>query len=154
MAAPGRSRFAARPAVEILKLLDAAIFNLIAGNADAHGKNFSLLHADAGTCFAPLYDLLTTIVYPELSPRLAMKIGRRATLDEMDARGWELFSAEATLGLPLVRRRVAEVAAAVESGAHEVAGVLEDEGLDGEVLSGFAKSVTDRAERCARTGRR
>ena len=60
-----------------LKLLDAAIFNLIAGNADAHGKNFSLLHADAGTCLAPLYDLLTTIVYPELSPRLAMKIGRR-----------------------------------------------------------------------------
>ena len=34
-----------RPAVEVLKLLDATIFNIIAGNADAHGKNFSLLTA-------------------------------------------------------------------------------------------------------------
>jgi len=30
------------PALAVLSLLDAAIFNLIAGNADAHGKNFSL----------------------------------------------------------------------------------------------------------------
>jgi len=32
-----------RPAVDVLKLLDAVIFNAIAGNADAHGKNFSIL---------------------------------------------------------------------------------------------------------------
>ena len=76
---------AARPAVEVLKLMDATIFNLIAGNADAHGKNFSLLYTDSGPVLAPLYDLLTTIAYPELSPRLAMKIGKRNTLDEMDA---------------------------------------------------------------------
>ncbi|MFN3229325.1 MAG: type II toxin-antitoxin system HipA family toxin [Asticcacaulis sp.] len=37
-------RVATRPAIETLKLLDAAIFNLIVGNADAHGKNFSLLY--------------------------------------------------------------------------------------------------------------
>ena len=36
-------RVAARPAGDVLKLLDAVIFNLIAGNADAHGKNFSIL---------------------------------------------------------------------------------------------------------------
>ena len=31
-----------------IKLLDAAIFNAIVGNADAHGKNFSILHDDDG----------------------------------------------------------------------------------------------------------
>ncbi len=147
-------RVAARPAVELLKLLDAAIFNLIVGNADAHGKNFSLLYAGTGTRLAPLYDLLTTIVYPELSPRLAMKIGRRALLEEMNVRGWELFAAEAGLGLPLVRRRVTEIGAAVESETRTVAGALENEGLDGGVLSKFAQKVADRAIRCARTVRR
>ena len=146
-------RIAVRPAVEVLKLLEAVIFNLIAGNADAHGKNFSLLHADAGTCLAPLYDLLTTIAYPELSSRLAMKIGKRATLEEMDARGWESFAAEAGLGQPLVRHLVAEISAAVEAQAREVAGALEDENMDGAALSRFADTIADRATRCARTVR-
>lgn len=35
-------RVAARPAVDVLKLLDAVIFNVIAGNADAHGKNVEI----------------------------------------------------------------------------------------------------------------
>jgi HipA-like C-terminal domain len=39
---------AARPAVDVLKLLDAVIFNVIAGNADVHGKNFSILHDGEG----------------------------------------------------------------------------------------------------------
>jgi serine/threonine-protein kinase HipA len=43
---------AARPAVDVLKLLDAVIFNGIAGNADAHGKNFSILHDGEGVLAA------------------------------------------------------------------------------------------------------
>ncbi|MGE3832139.1 MAG: type II toxin-antitoxin system HipA family toxin, partial [Parvibaculaceae bacterium] len=73
-------RVAARPAVDVLKLLDAVIFNVIAGNADAHGKNFSILYGDDGPRLAPLYDLLATIAYPDLSQKFAMKIGKRATL--------------------------------------------------------------------------
>ena len=144
-------RVAARPAVDILKLLDAVIFNLIAGNADAHGKNFSLLHADAGTCLAPLYDLLTTVIYPELSPRLAMKIGKRATLEEMDSRGWESFAAGACLGRPFVYRRVSEISDVVESRAREVAGELQGGALDDAALSGLADTVAARANRCAHT---
>ncbi|MCZ0952823.1 MAG: type II toxin-antitoxin system HipA family toxin [Rhodospirillaceae bacterium] len=144
-------RVAARPAVDILKLLDAVIFNLIAGNADAHGKNFSLLHADAGTCLAPLYDLLTTVIYPELSPRLAMKIGKRATLEEMDSRGWESFAAGAGLGRPFVYRRVSEISDVVESRAREVAGELQGGALDDAALSGLADTVAARANRCAHT---
>ena len=60
-------RVAVRPAVDVLKLLDAVIFNLIVGNADAHGKNFSILHDETGPRLAPLYDLLATVAYPELS---------------------------------------------------------------------------------------
>ncbi len=144
-------RVAARPAVDVLKLLDAAIFNLIVGNADAHGKNFSLLHENGGTRLAPLYDLLVTVAYPDLSPRLAMRMGRRGTLEEMDARGWALFARAGGLSLPLVRRRVAEVAERVQACAEEVAGRLSQPGLDEGVLTELGRTTVRRARRCART---
>ena len=144
---------ALRPAVEVLKLLDAAIFNLLVGNADAHGKNFAILYDEGGPRLAPLYDLLATVAYPELSPRLAMKIGRRSTLAEMDARGWEAFAKDTVLGLSLVRRRVAEISVAVKDQAEGVAVGLMQSGLDGQVLSRIAEMVASRAERCALTVR-
>ena len=141
-------RVALRPAVDLLKLLDATIFNLIVGNADAHGKNFSLLYDAAGPRLAPLYDLVMTAAYPELSPALAMPIGGCASLAEMDSHRWTAFAEETTLGLPLVRRRVAELGESVIRKAQDVAQELVIPGLDAEALSRFRRTVTARAERC------
>ncbi len=146
-------RIATRPAVDVLRLLDATIFNLIAGNADAHGKNFAILYSDGDARLAPLYDLLATVAYPELSPDLAMKIGKRGTLRDMDAKGWATFANEAGLGLPLVRRRVREIADAMKASALDVAISLRIPGLDDVALDRFADLVIDRAERCAFTVR-
>ncbi|WP_419950639.1 type II toxin-antitoxin system HipA family toxin [Candidatus Palauibacter sp.] len=141
-------RVALRPAVDVLKLLDATIFNLIVGNADAHGKNFSLLYDAAGPRLAPLYDLVMTVAHPELSRALAMPIGGCARLAEMDSHRWKAFAAEAKLGLPLVRRRVAELGGSVIRKAPDVAQELSIPGLDAEALSRFRRTVTARAERC------
>lgn len=145
---------AARPAVDVLKLLDAAIFNLIAGNADAHGKNFSILYDQEGPRLAPLYDLLATVAYPELSPKLAMKIGKRATLVEMDAQGWAAFAVDTGIGVPLIRRRIAEISESVRAKASDVAAALMMPGLDEAALRRFAGLVSDRATWCARTVQR
>ncbi len=144
-------RVAARPAVDVLKLLDAVIFNVIAGNADAHGKNFSILYDAEGPRLAPLYDLLATVAYPDLSPKFAMKIGKRATLAELDAKGWAAFAADAGVGLPLIRRRVAEISKGVLEKATVVAAELSRPGLDRTAVEQFADMVRDRAERCALT---
>jgi serine/threonine-protein kinase HipA len=106
-------RAATRPAREILKLLDAAIFNLIIGNADAHAKNFSLLHSGGVITLAPLYDLLSTIIYPNLHVKLAMKIGGKAVLEDIESRHWDRFAAEAGLGAPFVRARIGQLCNAV-----------------------------------------
>ena len=110
-------RAATRPAREILKLLDAAIFNLIIGNADAHAKNFSLLHSagngGGAITLAPLYDLLSTIIYPNLHVKLAMKIGGKAVLEDIEQRHWERFAADAQLGAPFVRTRIGQLCNAV-----------------------------------------
>jgi serine/threonine-protein kinase HipA len=144
-------RVAARPAIDVLKLLDAVIFNLIAGNADAHGKNFSILYDDGGARLAPLYDLLATVAYPDLSPKLAMKIGRCATLSEMDAKGWTAFATDAGLGLPLIRRRVVEISDSVKTSAQDVAHALVRPGFDEAALAQFADLVHVRAALCALT---
>lgn len=144
-------RVAARPAVDVLKLLDAVIFNAIAGNADAHGKNFSILYDAEGPRLASLYDLLATVAYPDLSPKFAMKIGKRATLAELDAKGWAAFATDAGLGLPLIRRRIAEISKGVLEKATAVGEELSRPELDRTAIEQFADMIRDRAERCALT---
>ena len=144
-------RVATRPAVDVLELLDAVIFNVIAGNADAHGKNFSILYDDEGPRLAPLYDLLATVAYPDLSPKFAMKIGKRATLAELDAKGWAAFAADAGLGLPLIRRRVKEISKDVVQQATVVAAELSGSVLDRTAIEPLANMICARAERCALT---
>jgi serine/threonine-protein kinase HipA len=142
-------RVAARPAVDVLKLLDAVIFNVIAGNADAHGKNFSILYDTEGPRLAPLYDLLATVAYPDLSPKFAMKIGKRAILAELDDAGWAVFASDAGLGLPLTRRRIAEISKGVVEKVTAVASELSRLGLDQASIEQFADMIRERARRLA-----
>jgi serine/threonine-protein kinase HipA len=139
------------PAVAVLAFLDAAIFNLIAGNADAHGKNFSLLYQAGTVRLAPLYDLLSTVAYPDLSPQLAMKIGKRATLDEIGPATWPAFAEDVGLAAPFVRRRVRELADAVVTAVADEPQRMALAGLDAEALKAYAAVIASRAERVART---
>lgn len=137
-------RVSERPGTDIAKLMDAAIFNLIVGNADAHGKNFSILYDDLGPRMAPLYDLLSTVAYPDLSPKMAMRIGKRATLAEMDADGWQFFAKDAGIGLPLVRRRVAELCDAVSGKSQSVADSF-PQTTTNQTVMGIQRMIDDRA---------
>jgi len=110
-------RATTRPAGAVLAFLDAAIFNLIVGNADAHGKNFSLLYQGNEMSLAPFYDILATVAYPELSPKLAMKLAKRDTIDEIGPTAWDAFADEIGLPASFVRRRVKELAEEVSSQA-------------------------------------
>ena len=62
------------PASDTLEFLDRIIFIFLTGNGDAHAKNFSVIYHHGRPRLAPAYDLLSTVVYPNLSPKLAMKI--------------------------------------------------------------------------------
>jgi len=144
-------RVSALPAVDVLRLLDAVIFNLVVGNADAHGKNFSILYGADGPRLAPLYDLLATTAYSDLSPKMAMKIGKRATLEEMDSRAWARFGVDAGIGVPLIRRRVGELCQRIQTSAESVAKDLSRPNFDAKALKGYAALAMARADRCAAT---
>jgi serine/threonine-protein kinase HipA len=103
------------PVIDLARLLDAVIYNYLVGNMDAHGKNFSLLYHGVGTgnmevSFAPLYDMVSTIYYPELSRTMAMKIGGEYSSEKVTPKNFEQLAEEAGLAKPMVKRRVPELA--------------------------------------------
>lgn len=134
------------PAPAVLGLVDAAIFNVLIGNADAHGKNFSLLYQPGGIGMAPLYDLMCTAAYPEIHAKLAMKVGKRATLEEFTPDTWDDFAGEVEVGAPYVRGRARRFADQALASIPGVVETLAGEGFGGATLDKFAELVSERAK--------
>lgn len=138
-------RACATPAPAVLRLVDAAIFNVLVGNADAHGKNYSLLYGAGGIDFAPLYDLLCTAAYPDVHAKLAMKVGKRSTLEEFTPDTWDDFAREIGVGAPFVRRRSTMLAELALERIGTVADELAAVGFGGAHLDRFATLISERA---------
>lgn len=140
-------RISAQPAPAVLRLLDAAIFNVIVGNADAHGKNFSLLYRPEGIGFAPLYDLMCTAAYPDVHAKLAMKIGKRALLADFTPTTWEDFGREIGMGAPFVRRRATALAERALGRLTDVTEGVAGAGFDGPELRRLQDIIRGRAQK-------
>jgi serine/threonine-protein kinase HipA len=87
-----------------VKLLTAVVLNFLAGNMDAHGKNFSLLHGEGGIRFAPLYDVLCTTAFPEYSNKLAMDIGDYYDPKEIFAYQWRMLCKDIDYSFPAFKK--------------------------------------------------
>jgi len=85
---------------DVERLFEVTFLNVLVGNADAHAKNFSLLHPEPGHIrLAPAYDILSTSYYPHVDVRPGMDVnGKRAiaaitTADLIEeCVGWKLNS--------------------------------------------------------------
>lgn len=102
---------------QILRLLDGVIFNALIGNHDAHAKNFSLLYSSKAPIVAPFYDLLSTAVYPTLTPKMAMKIGGKYKFSEVHTKHWEQFAQSVALTKAQAKRRILEWAQSLPGAA-------------------------------------
>ena len=76
------------PGLDRLAGAQAAVFHFLVGNADAHAKNISLLHVRDGVRLAPLYDVVSTAAYPELSTELALSVGDELNPDRITSIHW------------------------------------------------------------------
>ena len=104
-------RSTTRPsAPQVLRLLDYVIFNALIGNHDAHAKNFSLLYSGEAPVLAPLYDVLSTAVYPKLTQKMAMKIGGKYKFSDLQSRHWEQFAEGVGLSKAQAKRRILQLA--------------------------------------------
>jgi serine/threonine-protein kinase HipA len=100
---------------EVTDLLRRTTFNMAVGNADAHAKNFSLLHDPngPGVRLAPLYDVLSTIALEltdntgqpmRADTHLGQRVGGQADVRQVTAAS--LVDEAVTWG---IRRRAASV---------------------------------------------
>jgi serine/threonine-protein kinase HipA len=94
------------PVLDIRAFIDGLIFNMLIGNADAHGKNYSMIYRPGERRLAPFYDLVATITWPELSARLAMNIGNGKNVNDVNPAHFRHMAEEAALGWPMVRERI------------------------------------------------
>jgi serine/threonine-protein kinase HipA len=138
-------------APNVLRLLDYIIFNCLVGNNDAHAKNFSLLYGQNGAQLAPLYDVLSTAVYSDLSDKMAMKIGSKYRFHELHTRHWVQMAQAAQLGAPQLKRRVLEIAGKLPYLAIGLQTQFEAKGWGHSIIAEICKLIE---ERCATTASR
>ena len=96
------------PVLDIPSFINSLIFNVLIGNADAHGKNYSLLYSGGERRLSPYYDLVSTLAWPGLSKKLAMKIGGCESVNAFTIGDWKKMVKKAGLGWPMIRERMAE----------------------------------------------
>lgn len=110
------SRHSAVPARDRLAFADALLFNVAVGNHDAHSKNYSLiLEGDDAPRLAPLYDLVSTAVYPGLTRRLAMRFGGENRPEYIRPRHLERMASDLGMRPVGLRRRADDLCERIDS---------------------------------------
>ena len=107
-----RDGWSSMPAKDVLAFVDLVVFNAIIGNADAHGKNYSMLYDGGIRRLVPGYDLVSTVFWPALASAPAMKIGGSDSINSILSGHWRKFAEETGVSLTALRARIAHLCAA------------------------------------------
>ena len=118
------------PTAEHRTLLRTVVFTFIIGNADAHGKNLSILidNTTGAITLAPLYDTVPTALWPRLRSASAMSVNgqfepRSIRLHDFiaEARRWGMGEARAE---QVVGEVLEDIRRAVTTCTHEAVAAL------------------------------
>jgi len=130
------------PVVDRTRLAQIMIFNYLIGNNDAHGKNFSLLYLPNDTIqLAPLYDVLSTRIYGELTKKMAMKIGSTYDLDFVEPRHWQQLCQDIGYSYPLFRETLLSQIEAILKAAREERDFLQDSSCNMTVIDNIVPFI-------------
>jgi serine/threonine-protein kinase HipA len=132
------------PARDRPQLWLALVFNVLIGNCDAHGKNYSLLYDSRAPSLAPLYDLVSTAAYDELTPRLAMSIDGARKLEEVGHASWHRLAEEIRFAPRFLEQRMEPFVARVREA---VPGLASEPEHSHEIVREIAAGIAKRAER-------
>jgi len=141
------SNHTARPAVDQIKLLGIVIFNYLIGNADAHGKNFSLLYKADKPELAPAYDLLSTSVYPDLSEKMAMKIGGKYKPKDVYLRHFHRMVADTKAAQSAMNKQIQAMSGKIVDAAITLKTELQEEGLSSDIFEQIIEVIKERSQR-------
>jgi serine/threonine-protein kinase HipA len=103
-----------QPALDKKRLIEWVIFNVLAGNMDGHAKNLSLTTQGNQTELAPFYDLVCTVVYPNLSQKLAFKIGGENRPKWLMVRHWQRFAEDVSVKPQFIDKVITDMTREIE----------------------------------------
>ena len=121
-----RDGWSTTPAKDILAFVDLVVFNAIIGNADAHGKNYSMLYDGRIRRLAPGYDLVSTVFWPALASAPAMKIGGSDSINSILSGHWRKFAQETGVSFAALRSRIKHLCTAVASQTSDALGLPQE----------------------------
>lgn len=136
------------PAVAILRFLDALLFNVLIGNADAHSKNYSLLlEGPGGPKLAPLYDLISTRAYGRRYGRkMGMKYGGEYRPDWIRGRHLDRLGDALGIAHRRVRKHADEMATLTVRSRGAVRERLQDPWRQDPILDSIEETIDQFAD--------
>ena len=140
-------KYSVQPLPDRIAFLNTVIFNYLIGNADAHGKNFSFLYEGGKPHLAPAYDLLSTAVYPELTTKMAMKIGGKYEPDEVYLRHWHRLGPDTAVARNAIKKNLADTAAKTLDQATKLHDESEKDNINSPVLDSILALIKKRSAR-------
>jgi serine/threonine-protein kinase HipA len=109
------------PSVDIGRLLDMLVFNVLTCNTDAHAKNYSIMIRGNGISLAPIYDAMCGEVWQNVTKKLAQKIAAESRGDCLKGKHWLQLARECGLNPSQVLDRVGALAQGVVAEAQAAA---------------------------------
>jgi serine/threonine-protein kinase HipA len=135
-----------QPGSDRLAGAQSAVFNFLVANADAHAKNISLLQEPGGVRLAPMYDIVSTGVYPDLNQELALSIGDEFDPAKTGAGQWSDLAYDFRLNPRAFERQRRQLARLVPTQARELADQARAEGWHRPILDEILVLIAQRAE--------
>jgi len=103
------------------RFIKGVIFNYLIGNCDAHAKNFSILYSPEGEAgLAPFYDLVSTVIYKNLTNHFSMYIGRTANFYKTHELSWKIFCSDMRINVEMFSELATDVILAVKTKKDEL----------------------------------
>lgn len=134
------------PREAIRSLLRQVAFRAIVGDEDGHGKNVGLLLDGSMVRLAPMYDALTTQLYPDLSGKLGAPVGSQENLAKVDLGGLVEEGVACGIDENSARRLIVTLADEIAEAARN----LPAEGLDEQAVHAVRDTVLLRIQRLRR----
>ncbi len=125
-----RSR-SSEPLTDMLKMWDYLVYDYLIGNTDNHIKNLSLLYSEdlKQLRLAPLYDVISTVVYDRSTRDMSVSIDGRYSIDEIDEKAFINQAEKVHLGKKAAKAHFQKLQNGFEKALNEAACELKDEGF-------------------------
>ncbi len=139
------NQYSLQPAVDRLALLRWAIFQVLIGNTDAHGKNLSFFVQPSGVRLAPAYDMvcIPALKDAQLSRTLAMAVGDAFTEAEITPFDWAQLGHQAGLRPSALAQQMTSLIGKVTEALKATSEVTQKLGVGQDTIDAVSQHVIE-----------